>query len=364
MSSGKFRMAHVNRSDTIDICQSVWSGPNERHCPANFAALNRRHDHEARHPAHRRRPAQSDRRRHRRQPRQGARRPGRRRRARAPTSCLTELFIAGYPPEDLVLKPAFQDACREGRGGRLPPTPPTAARASSSARRGAQERQALQRRRAARWRQDRARRYKVELPNYGVFDEKRVFQAGPLPGPVVFRGVRHRRADLRGHLGRVGVCESLAETRRGNAARAQRLALLPRQDRRRHQVAIAPRRRTRAAAHLCQPVRRPGRAGLRRRLLRLNGDGSAGLPDAAVRGRGRCHDLDRQGDRLALLARAAVAAARGATRPTIAPACWACATTSTRTASRRRARPFRRHRLGDLRGHCRRRARRGARPTA
>jgi NAD+ synthase len=26
---------------------------------------------------------------------------------------LSELFIAGYPPEDLVLKPAFQDACRE-----------------------------------------------------------------------------------------------------------------------------------------------------------------------------------------------------------------------------------------------------------
>src|SRR5918995_6168273 len=24
-----------------------------------------------------------------------------------------ELFLAGYPPEDLVLKPAFQDACRE-----------------------------------------------------------------------------------------------------------------------------------------------------------------------------------------------------------------------------------------------------------
>src|SRR5580698_10743602 len=25
---------------------------------------------------------------------------------------LPELFIAGYPPEDLVLKPAFQSACR------------------------------------------------------------------------------------------------------------------------------------------------------------------------------------------------------------------------------------------------------------
>src|SRR5215217_7914536 len=24
-----------------------------------------------------------------------------------------EMFLAGYPPEDLVLKPAFQDACRQ-----------------------------------------------------------------------------------------------------------------------------------------------------------------------------------------------------------------------------------------------------------
>src|SRR5574338_957079 len=35
-----------------------------------------------------------------------------------------------------------------------------------------------------------ALRYKVDLPNYGVFDEKRVFAAGPMPGPVNFRGVR------------------------------------------------------------------------------------------------------------------------------------------------------------------------------
>ncbi len=33
-------------------------------------------------------------------------------------------------------------------------------------------------------------RYKHELPNYGTFDEKRVFAAGPLPEPIAFRGVR------------------------------------------------------------------------------------------------------------------------------------------------------------------------------
>ena len=31
---------------------------------------------------------------------------------------------------------------------------------------------------------------KHDLPNYGTFDEKRVFAAGPLPGPLVFRGTR------------------------------------------------------------------------------------------------------------------------------------------------------------------------------
>src|SRR5690606_13715689 len=33
-------------------------------------------------------------------------------------------------------------------------------------------------------------RHKVDLPNYGVFDEKRVFQAGSLPSPIAFRGVK------------------------------------------------------------------------------------------------------------------------------------------------------------------------------
>ena len=33
-------------------------------------------------------------------------------------------------------------------------------------------------------------RFKVNLPNYGVFDEKRVFAPGPVPGPVSLRGVR------------------------------------------------------------------------------------------------------------------------------------------------------------------------------
>ena len=47
-----------------------------------------------------------------------------------------------------------------------------------------------------------ARRLKRELPNYGTFDEKRVFASGPLPEPIEFQGRQARHADLRGHLAR------------------------------------------------------------------------------------------------------------------------------------------------------------------
>ncbi|WBL81647.1 NAD+ synthase [Bradyrhizobium xenonodulans] len=100
-----------------------------------------------------------------------------------------ELFIAGYPPEDLVQKPAFQVACRtaiealaretaDGGPAMLVGTP---------------------------WVEDNrlynacallddgriaALRFKCNLPNYGVFDEKRLFSRGPAAGPVTVRGVR------------------------------------------------------------------------------------------------------------------------------------------------------------------------------
>ncbi len=102
---------------------------------------------------------------------------------------LSELFIAGYPPEDLVLKPAFQDACRkaveelaaetaDGGPGIVvgSPWPDEGKVYNAVALLDAGEVQAL--------------RFKVELPNYGVFDELRVFEVGPLPGPVGFRGLR------------------------------------------------------------------------------------------------------------------------------------------------------------------------------
>jgi NAD+ synthase len=100
-----------------------------------------------------------------------------------------ELFVAGYPPEDLVLKPAFQAACRTaiealaretGDGG------PALLVGSPWVDEGNLHNAValLEGGRIA------ALRYKVDLPNYGVFDEKRVFVPGPMPGPVNFRGVR------------------------------------------------------------------------------------------------------------------------------------------------------------------------------
>ena len=100
----------------------------------------------------------------------------------------SELFLVGYPPEDLVLRPALVHAAaaalhalerESGTGPGLVVTLP--------------------------WRGDDGRlynaaalvsggrselRFKHELPNYGVFDEKRIFTPGPLSSPVDFRGLR------------------------------------------------------------------------------------------------------------------------------------------------------------------------------
>src|SRR5579863_3399052 len=102
---------------------------------------------------------------------------------------LSELFIAGYPPEDLVLKPAFQAACR--------------AAIEELARETADGGPAVLI--GTPWAEDgklynacalldegriAAIRFKANLPNYGVFDEKRVFARGPAAGPVTIRGIR------------------------------------------------------------------------------------------------------------------------------------------------------------------------------
>ena len=99
-----------------------------------------------------------------------------------------ELYITGYPPEDLILKPAFQMAVRRrvealavelgpGPGvltGTIWPEDGNVYNAAAMLDGGKVE----------------AVRFKVDLPNYGVFDEKRIFAQGGMPGPINFRGAR------------------------------------------------------------------------------------------------------------------------------------------------------------------------------
>jgi NAD+ synthase len=102
---------------------------------------------------------------------------------------LPELFLAGYPPEDLVLKPAFQSACRvaiEALARETADGGPAMLIGSPWVDEGKLYNACalLDEGRVA------AIRFKVNLPNYGVFDEKRVFARGPAAGPMTIRGVR------------------------------------------------------------------------------------------------------------------------------------------------------------------------------
>ena len=124
----------------------------------------------------------------------------------------TELFLAGYPPEDLVLKPAFLAACEraveefsadtaDGGPGVIVGTPLKRDSGTHNSIVFADGGRII------------AERHKVDLPNYGEFDEKRVFQAGPeIAGPVNFRGVRLGIPICEDIWGDLGVCETLAET--------------------------------------------------------------------------------------------------------------------------------------------------------
>jgi len=98
-----------------------------------------------------------------------------------------ELQLIGYPPEDLVLKPALVEraaaelerlARATSDGG------PAMLVGSVFVRDGALHNGVA----LLDGGKVVATRFKHELPNYGTFDEKRVFMPGPLPEPVAFRG--------------------------------------------------------------------------------------------------------------------------------------------------------------------------------
>lgn len=114
----------------------------------------------------------------------------------------SELALSGYPPEDLVLKPDLLAALRQAAEALAAETadggpavllgtpwyegPEAWSHTAPEDLRGAVTNAILY--------LDEGRivtrRDKVELPNYGVFDEVRVFHPGEMPGPIMVRGLR------------------------------------------------------------------------------------------------------------------------------------------------------------------------------
>ena len=100
----------------------------------------------------------------------------------------SELFISGYPPEDLVLRPSFVAACKTAVEELA-----AATKSGPAVLIGLPWREGTKLHNAVALLTGggiETLRFKHDLPNYGVFDEKRVFDAGPAPGPVVVKGVR------------------------------------------------------------------------------------------------------------------------------------------------------------------------------
>jgi len=100
-----------------------------------------------------------------------------------------ELQLTGYPPEDLVLKPEFVRRTMEAAERLIDATAepgPALLFGSIHHEDGLNYNVMI----LAEGGRMVARALKRELPNYGTFDEKRVFASGPLPEPILFRGVK------------------------------------------------------------------------------------------------------------------------------------------------------------------------------
>src|SRR6476661_3844253 len=100
-----------------------------------------------------------------------------------------ELQVTGYPCEDLVLKPEFVRRTHETTDRLVEATtePGPAMLIGTIIAEGGVNYNAVI---LADGGKVIGRTLKRELPNYGTFDEKRVFAAGPLPEPIDFRGVK------------------------------------------------------------------------------------------------------------------------------------------------------------------------------
>jgi NAD+ synthase len=100
-----------------------------------------------------------------------------------------EQQLIGYPAEDLVLKPAFQQAAAKELKRLVAATADggPAMLVGSILKEGDDLFNIVA---LIDGGKIIAIRKKHELPNYGTFDEKRIFTSGPLPEPVEFRGIK------------------------------------------------------------------------------------------------------------------------------------------------------------------------------
>ena len=183
--------------------------------------------------------------------------------AGADVTLVPELAISGYPPEDLLLRPAFAAACREAldrRRGRGAPRPggdrasPSGTATATTPRRS--------------WPTGGSRRSTASASCRTTASSTRRATSAPATAPMVLEALGAR-------IG-IAVCEDiwypspvaadLAAGARGPGLLHLRLAVPPRQGRPARGDARDARRRLRGRARLLQPGGRPGRAGLRRPL--------------------------------------------------------------------------------------------------
>jgi len=111
--------------------------------------------------------------------------------AGADLAVFTELFLNGYPPEDLSLKPAFWGAGKAAVERLAKETDENFAALIGviwpAEAPGRRPRNALA---FLAGGEVRGLAFKCDLPNYGVFDEKRVFEPGEVPSVFTWKGVQ------------------------------------------------------------------------------------------------------------------------------------------------------------------------------
>lgn len=100
----------------------------------------------------------------------------------------SELTICGYPPEDLVLRPRFQEKI----SGAIDKIVSATKNSNTALLVGSPWIENGNIYNAALLIENgeiKSVQYKHDLPNYGVFDEKRVFKSGKMPDVINFRGI-------------------------------------------------------------------------------------------------------------------------------------------------------------------------------